>query len=319
MDRRTYVAAALAALAGWVAAAPAQPVPPRVKPVAVVNGVSISMAELDAVVRAAGPEPVQLTAAQRRQQKVEALGLLIDNVLLRQFLERTTPPIAADVVERRLAELKIGLDAQRKSLKEFCRDTGQTEEQFEAAVADHLRWSAYVAGQLTDAAVEQYYKDNLDFFDQVKVTASHVVFRVPQAASEKDKEEAKAKLLALRKELVEFPGDAEARARKFAEVAKAKSQDARASQGGDLGTFPRRWVFDEAFSKAAFALKEGEISDVVETDFGYHLILVTKRDAGTKSDFVKIKEVVREFCAEDLRQAILAKERKAGKIEIDLP
>jgi peptidyl-prolyl cis-trans isomerase C len=318
MHRRTYVAAALAALAAW-AAAPAQPVRPPEKPVADVNGVKISPAELDAVIRAAGPEPVQLPAAQRRQRQVEALALLIDNVLMRQFLDRTTPPLAAADVDRRLEEIRTGLRAQNKSLAEFCRDTGQTEEHFKVGIADHLRWTAYVAGQINDAAVERYYRDNLDFFDNVTVTASHLVLRVPPSATEREKAEAKEKLRAWRKELVEFAGDADARARNFAEVARKRSQDARAAQGGELGTFPRRWVFDEAFSKAAFALKEGEISDVVETEFGYHLILVTKRSEGTRSDFARIKEVVREFCAEDLRQSILARERKAGKIEIDLP
>lgn len=319
MDRRTWMAAVLVVLAGWLPAAPAQPVRPPSKPVATVNGVPISLAQLDAVVKAAGPVPVHLTAAQRRQRQVEALGLLIDAVLMRQFLADKTAPIPKAEVERRLKEMKTGLEAQGKSLAEFCHDTNQTQEQLEEGIADHLRWSAYVAAQISDAAVEQYYKDNLDFFDNATVTASHIVFRVLPTATEKEKADTKAKLQALRKELVGAQGDAAARAQKFAEAAKTKSQDSRAAQGGDLGTFPRRWVFDEPFSKAAFALKEGEISDVVETDYGYHLILVTKRSAGTASEFAKIKEVVREFCAEDRRQSILAQQRQAGKIEVDLP
>ena len=51
---------------------------------------------------------------------------------------------------------------------------------------------------------------------------------------------------------------------------------------------------------------------MVETDYGYHLIKVTKRHPGTPSDFKKIKEVVREVCAEDERQKILAEERKTN-------
>jgi peptidyl-prolyl cis-trans isomerase C len=318
MHRQTWTAAVLAVLAGWGAAAQAQPVRAS-KVVAVVNGVSISMNELDAVVRAAGPAPVHLPAAQRRQQQLEALGLLIDNVLMRQFLEKKTNPIPPAEVERRLTEIKASLASQNKSLAEFCHDTNQTEEQLRASITDHLRWSAYVAVELTESKVEQYYRDNVDFFNNATVTASHIVLRVPQSAPEKEKGEARAKLLSWRKQLMETPGDAAARAKEFAKKAKEKSQDARAAQGGELGTFPRRWAFDEAFSKAAFSLKEGEISDVVETDFGYHLILVTKRDEGAATNFAKVKDVVREFCAEDLRQTILSRERKAGKIEIDLP
>jgi parvulin-like peptidyl-prolyl isomerase len=312
MDRRTWLAAVLTALAGWAATANAQAVR-SAPPVATVNGVTISQAELDAVLRAGEPEAVPQPAAQRRQRQVEALALLIDGVLMRQYLDKHALRVPAAELTRRLNEMKTGLEAQGKSIAEFCHDTNQTEEQFRAGVADHLRWSAYVATKLTDVAVEQYHKDNRDFFDGAKVEASHIVLRVPPSAPEKDKAEAKAKLQSLRKQLTEGKAD-------FAELARKYSQDPRAAQGGEVGSaFPRRCELDEPFCKAAFALNEGEVSDVVETDYGYHLIKVTKRHAGTPSDFAKIKEIVREVCAEDERQKILAEERKKSEIKIDLP
>jgi parvulin-like peptidyl-prolyl isomerase len=76
---------------------------------------------------------------------------------------------------------------------------------------------------------------------------------------------------------------------------------------------------EEPFAKAAFALKVGDISDVVQTDFGYHLIKVTDRKAGTASDFNKIKEEVREMLVEELRVQILAEQRQTAKVEINLP
>jgi peptidyl-prolyl cis-trans isomerase C len=312
MDRRTWLAAVLVALAGWAATANAQAV--RGAPtVATVNGVTISQAELEAVLRSGEPEAVPQPAAQRRQRQVEALALLIDGVLMRQYLAKHAPPVSAEELSRRLSEMKTGLEQQGKSIAEFCRDTNQTEEQFKAGVADHVRWSAYVAAKLTDAAVERYHRENRDFFDGVKVEASHIVLRVPRSAPEKDKADAKEKLRSLRKLLAEGKAD-------FAELARRYSQDPRAAQGGEVGSaFPRRCELDEAFCKAAFALKEGEVSDVVETDYGYHLIKVTKRHPGTPTEFKKIKEVVREMCAEDERQKILAEERKRSNIKVDLP
>ena len=309
MDRRTWMAAVLAALAGWGAVALGQA--GRDAPaVATVNGVKISRADLDAVLRAGEPEAVQPTAAVLRQRKVEALALLIDVELMRQYLQKNAPPVSPEELARRLNEMKTGLEAQGKSVAEFCHDTNQTEEQFRAGVADHLRWQAYVAAKLSPQAVEQYYQDNRDVFDGTRVEASHIVLRVPRTAPEAEKAEARAKLLELRKEIVEGKAD-------FATQARKHSQD---GQGGEVGCFPRRCeLLEEAFCKAAFALKEGELSDVVETESGLHLIKVTKRHPGTPADFAKIKEVVREVCAEDMRQKILAGLRKESKIEIDLP
>jgi parvulin-like peptidyl-prolyl isomerase len=278
------------------------------KVAAVVNGVEISSADLEAAVKMGGPLPGNLTELQRRQRYMEALGMLIDGVLMQQFLEKHTPPVAPTDVAQRIADLEKGLKEQGKSLAEFCHDTNRTLDQLKAGIAEFIRWSAYTSKHVSDAVVEQYYKDNKDVFDKVSVKASHIVLRVPSNANEAEKAKAKAKLKEIREKLEKDP-----RA-DFAEMAKKYSQDPLGSKGGDLGWFPRKWVFDESFSKAAFSLQVGQVSDVVQTDFGYHLIKVTDRKAGEKSDFAKIKEAVREFCTEDLRQQILAEQRKTAKI-----
>jgi peptidyl-prolyl cis-trans isomerase C len=285
---------------------------PAPKPAAVVNGEPVSAAELQAVLKLSGPVAVHLPEGQRRQRQMEALSLLIDNLLMRQFLAKHTPAVPPAEVDKRLAEFEAGLKEQGKGLAEHCHDTHQTVEQLRAGIADHIRWATYVRPKVTDEVVAKYYKDNKDFFDEVTVQASHIVLRVPPTATEADKAAARAKLDDLRAKVVAGTLD-------FAEAARKHSQDPAAAQGGDLGYFPRKWVFDEAFSRAAFALPVGQVSDVVQTDYGLHLIKVTGRKPGKPSDFAKIKEAVREFCAEDLRQQLLAEQRKAATIEINLP
>jgi peptidyl-prolyl cis-trans isomerase C len=280
---------------------------PAAKVVTVVNGVAITAGELEKVLEAAGQQPVPQPEAQRRVRQMEALAMLIENVLMRQFLEKQTRPVPQEEVGRRLNEMGAGLKEQGKSLEEFCRDTNQTMEQLKANVAEHLRWSAYVSANLTDTALEAYYKENKDFFDGVTVEASHIVKRLPATATETERARARAKLEQIRQQLLSDPKA------DFAELAKQHSEDPQASKGGYLGFIPRKW-FDEAFSKAAFALPVGQVSEVVQTDYGLHLIKVTSRKPGTPSDYAKIKEAVREFCAEDMRQQILAKERKEAKI-----
>lgn len=282
------------------------------KAVAVVNGVTITAAELDAVLKAGGPTAVTMTEAVRKQRKLEALGMLIENVLMRQFLEKETKPIAAEEVARRLDEMKAGLKEQGKSVEEFCQDTNQTLAQLKANIAEHFRWTAYVQARLSDEAVAEYFKENRDFFDGTTVRASHIVVRLPATATDGEKAKAKQTLAQLRDKLKADPKA------DFGELAKAHSQDPQASKGGDLGWIPRKW-YDEAFSKAAFALPVGEVSDVVQTDYGVHLIKVTEKKPGKAFDFVKNKEAVREFCSEDMRQQILTRLRKEARVTITLP
>jgi peptidyl-prolyl cis-trans isomerase C len=295
---------------------PATPVAgPAPRPVAVVYGTEISLAQVDAVLRADGPAPLHLPQAQRRQRQFEALSLLIDALLMHHFLDKQVGKIEPKKVDDCLKQMDGELRKQSKSLDEFCQETNQTREALRTSVADRLRWVSYAERFATDAALEKYYQDYRDFFEGTTVRASHIVLRVPGNASAQEKAQARDKLEALRKELV-------AGKRDFAGAAKAYSQDPRGEKGGDLGFFPRRWAFDESFLRAAFALPVGQISEVVETECGYHLIQVTERTPGKPFDYRANKERVKELFVEDLRERVLAQERKAisaQDLQINLP
>src|SRR5262249_52526725 len=105
----------------------------------------------------------------------------------------------------------------------------------------------------------------------------------------------------------------------FAAAAARHSQCPSAERGGDIGLFMRKFMVDEALARTAFALAVGQVSDVVQTEHGLHLIKVTERQPGQPTDFGKEKEKIRACCAEELRQAVLAEMRKTTKVEISLP
>ena len=265
------------------------------KPAAVVNGEAIPMTELEAVLKQAGPSPVSVPEEQRKAAQRQALAILIDDALMHQFLAQSTPKVGPEEVDKKLGELDAGLKKENRSLAEFCRDKGLTEAQIRSNIGYTLRWRTYARQYVTDAMVEKYYNDFKDFFDGVTVKASHIVLRLPPTAPAADLQAARDKLAAWRAEIT--AGKLE-----FAEAAKKNSQCPSAPGGGDIGYFPRKWVVDEAFAKAAFALKVGDVSDVVQSEYGLHLIKVTDRKAGQPSDFAKIKEDVREICTEDVRR-----------------
>jgi len=314
MIARQWGMAGLIGLTLWAGSAPAQGLVNAVKgkPPAVVNGETISAADLEGALKQLPPMPVQLTSEKRKQIQYEALGMLIDEALMKQFLRKNAPPATEADVNKRMSELIDGLKKQNKTLADFLKETNQTEKGLRDDLAAQVQWRHYATAHVTEAEVQNYYKVFKDFFDRVTVRVSHIVLRVAPNAPDADRAKARAKLTDLRQQIVSGKLD-------FAAAAKANSECPSAPEGGDLGMIPRKWMVEESFARAAFALQPGQVSDVVQTDYGLHLIKVTERKPGTPSEYAKIKDEVREFYVEDLRQAILAQQRKAAKIEINLP
>ena len=87
-------------------------------------------------------------------------------------------------------------------------------------------------------------------------------------------------------------------------------------KGGDIGPFPYKFAVVEPFAKAAFSMKVGEISDVVATEFGYHIIKVAERSPGEASDFEKIKTEVKAIYAQEIYQSIITEQKRVAKIEM---
>src|SRR5262249_41270883 len=149
---------------------------------------AIDPVEIAAVLQRVGPIPVQLPEAQRRQLQHEALALLIDDVLMRQFLARNAPPVNQADVDRQMATLTDSPKKQNKTLLDFYRDTNQNEAQVRAMIVERLQWAAYGDAHVTEAMVQKFYQDYRDFFEGVRVRASHIVLRVAPAAPQAERD-----------------------------------------------------------------------------------------------------------------------------------
>lgn len=320
-------AVALAFLAGRVSAqAPAQappqqqaiPIPPPAgampKVAASVNGEPISGAEVLAVLSQQPPSSTPLTAMQRRQMERSAVEMLIEDALMHQFLRKNAPAAPAAEIDKELNELREALkkDKTPQTLEEFLKETGQTEAQLRADIAARVQWKLYVAPKLNDATVKAYYDTNKVFFDKVFVRASHVLLRLAPNATPADRQAATQKLQAIRQEILAGKLD-------FADAAKKYSDCPSKQSGGDIGPFPYKFAVLPPFARAAFAMKVGEVSEIVETDFGLHLIKVTNRDNGQPSDLSKIQDSVKQVYSQEMYQGIIAEQRRTARIEIFFP
>lgn len=143
-----------------------------------------------------------------------------------------------------------------------------TEPQVKLRYLTFLNEQAMAGIQLNDQEIEQYYKLNPDKFSSPELRqARHILIR----SDAKDSAELKA---AKRKKLEAILALAKA-GKDFGQLAREHSEDASGKNGGDLGFFSKGQMVPP-FAEAAFALKEGEISPVVETQFGLHLIKLEK-------------------------------------------
>ena len=136
---------------------------------------------------------------------------------------------------------------------------------------------------VSDADLKAYYDQNIQRLSGAEERrASHILVNAPKTAPEADRQKAKAKAVELLALVKKSPDS-------FADVARKNSQDTgSAPSGGDLEFFARSAMV-KPFSDAAFSMKKGDISDVVESEFGYHIIKLTDIKAPKQRSFEEMK------------------------------
>ncbi|WP_321876409.1 SurA N-terminal domain-containing protein [Paraburkholderia bannensis] len=137
----------------------------------------------------------------------------------------------------------------------------------------------------SDADLKKYYDDNIAHYkSQEEVRASHILITVAKDASAADRAAAKQKA-------EQILADVKAHPDQFAQLAQKDSQDpGSAAKGGDLGYFgPGMIAGGQAFDDAVFKLKKDEISDVIQSDFGYHIVKVTDIKPSVTKPFDDVK------------------------------
>ena len=200
----------------------------------------------------------------------------------RQFSEyRILPEVFAD---------KVKIEAA--AVKKYYEDNASQFEVAEKVKAEYVVLSSDVLlGQVTVAESEAkaWYDSHRDRYEQPEERrSSHILI---MAKSDDEKAKAKAKAEEVLKEVQKAPA-------KFADLAKQYSQDTGSAQnGGDLGFFGRGTMV-KAFEDTVFKLKENEISGVLESEFGFHIIKLT----GVKSAKVRSFDEVRAEIESDLKR-----------------
>lgn len=143
--------------------------------------------------------------------------------------------------------------------------------------------------------LKRYYEENASRYTAAEERrASHILIQADKDAPKAEHDKAKAKAESLLAELRKDP-------KRFAELARKNSDDGSAASGGDLDYFGRGAMV-KPFEDAVFAMKPGEISEVVKTDFGYHIIQLTDRRGGDKRSFDSVRAEIEAEVRKSLAQ-----------------
>jgi peptidyl-prolyl cis-trans isomerase C len=297
-------------------------------PVAKVNGQVIPESAVQRCFRVKRVPPNR--EAEARPHIVE---FLVDTALADQYLAQLKVEADKKEVNNRVEQIFAEIKKDNKKVEDVLKDLGFTEAEFRAQVEADARWEKFVTDQATDEKLKKFFEANKETFDGSQVRARHVLL-TPSEADAKATEAAVTKLRQIKKEVEEagsaavakLPANADAFTKKktyndaaeaaFSDAARKDSCCGSREAGGDVLWFSRVHDMVEPFSKAAFALEPFQMSDVVKSQVGYHLILVTDRRAGHEVKFEDVKAQVKEVYGERLRDAVLAAMRPRAKIEI---
>ena len=165
--------------------------------------------------------------------------------------------------------------------------------------------------KVSEQTLKKYYEDNPDKFEvEEKRRASHILIRLPSSPTEEEEKEAKEKIEEIEKEIK--------RGADFAKLARKYSEDpASAKKGGDLGFFTYK-TMTPSFAKTVFSLKKvGEVSPIVKTPFGYHLIKLTGIQPSHTISFEKARKEIKDTIIAQESEKKAREEIKNVKEKID--
>jgi len=247
----------------------------------------------------ADPQQMQSMGSVLRKQ---ALEVMINRMLLEQAIANENVKVPREQVIARMDEMKKSFPSEQ-AFNERLATMGVPLQEFEREIEMGLAFEALFAkhggnpAPPTEAEMKSFYDSNPDMFKQPeRVTASHILVAVGKDDTEAQKAEKRAKAAKIRGELLAGVD--------FAQEAAQYSDCPSKQQGGNLGTFSRDRMVPE-FSNAAFALKIGDLSDIVESQFGYHIIKVTAHEQPKNLSFEDSKADISAYLVDQGKQTAI--------------
>lgn len=232
-----------------------------------------------------------------------------DEVLANMKVRRIEPN-DSDLASRALDEY-----LQNEALAQAVANTNALDNQLVEAEVNEFRkqllvnryFEKFLNDKASEEAIRNYYNSHKEDYASAKVHVAHILVRSRGSSSDVEKA---AKLTRIREAHAKLLSGMS-----FEEAAETYSEDKRsAAKGGDLGWIARDAV-DEAFAKAAFNIPEGDISEPIESDLGYHIIKVLEAPVESFEAFEKVKGDIRYQLRQEAKQAEMERLLSSVKVE----
>ncbi len=264
---------------------------------------------IDMIVAKVGREVILKSELDKRYQELVATGMAKDGIsredLLNDMIEAELILIKAreneievdkytvkKMAEQELEDLSKQFDNELEFRKELKEETGLTvnelKDYYEKLITEQKLRATLITDEITsqihvtDAEIEEYYNENQSEIPVREAADKIGMILIKIEPSKETKEKLKKEIYEI-KDLLNKGGD-------FAELARKYSDCPSSAKGGDLG-YVEKGMTVKPFEEVAFGLEQGEVSNLVETELGYHLILLQEK----KDDQIKVSHILKKL------------------------
>lgn len=297
-------------------------------PIATVNGNPITKGEFDRSLQAflANLQRFQRTAPGKAPEVTEKMKQdVLDQLVDRELLYEESTKFPVEDADKQVAEEFEKIQSRFPDAAAFQKayeSEGLTEAGLKDLLGRQVSVRNYVEKQIVpqvsvpEEDVAKFYEENQEKFKvPEQVRCSHILIRVLPTATAEEKEAARKKAQDIQVRC--------AAGEDFAALAKEFSEDPGSGpSGGDLGFFARDRMV-KPFAEAAFALKVGEVSEVVESPYGFHIIKMTERKDASQRSLDDVKDQIESYLKAQVLdakvRAQIAELKKDAKIEVVAP
>jgi len=292
--------------------------------VAVVNQEIITLSEVEKWINPLKDEIVTTDRLERREKMQEicrkVLERLIEEKLVDQEVKRSGIKVSSKEVEAALEEVMRRNTASQKDLEKALAADGLTLETYKKQIEKGLQrqklisWSVKVETKPGEKEWREFYQKNMDRYRTNETyRPGQILFIIPKGATPEEIREMKKKC---QKVLEKIKGGED-----FGEMALLYSEDSSNKDRGDLGYFKKGELLP-AFEREALGLQVGEVSGIVRTEFGFHIIKLLDRKGVDPLSFEEVKEkVMADYYESEMEKAYkqyLSTLKEKSVIEIKL-
>ena len=270
-----------------------------------INGYKINQAEIDKYLSSAKIQNPDLFKAENKKDLLSAEAQVIDYIIANKLIEKYAGENKISYTEKEFTDeyskVQTTSFKTKAEFDKYLKDNGISEDLLKTQLKNQLLankvYDKITSGiAVADREISKYYEDNKStlFVNLEQIKISHILIKYgDQDTAKKTKEAAVEKINMVQQKIK----DGET----FENMANKYSEDENSNTlGGDIGYFSKGQLVAE-FENVAFTLKVGQVSDVVETTYGFHLIKVTDKKASSIKTFDEAKDSIKQFLESNLK------------------